>query len=83
MHMPVVMGFQMAFAPVTWSAVVKVPIVVVLSSAVLVWSYDLLVRPTGIGVLLNGRRYPRWFGSRQQRRLTRLPLRSAADQECA
>jgi glucans biosynthesis protein C len=63
MHMPVVILFQMAFAPVAWSAAVKVPIVVLLASAVLVWSYDACVRSTWIGVLLNGRRYERWFAA--------------------
>jgi peptidoglycan/LPS O-acetylase OafA/YrhL len=58
-HMPVLMGFQMALAPVGWPAAVKAPIVVVLSVPVLVLSYDLLVRSTWIGVLLNGRRYQR------------------------
>ncbi len=67
MHMPVVMGFQMAFAAVAWPAAVKVPIVVALSVPVLVLSYDLLVRPTWVGALLNGRRYSRRFFVRQER----------------
>ena len=61
MHMPVVMAFQMALAPLSWPAAVKVPIVVALSFPTLVLSYDVLVRATWVGVLLNGRRSRRWF----------------------
>lgn len=82
MHMPVVIAFQMAFAPLAWSAAVKVPVVVLFSSAVLVWSYDAFVRATWIGVLLNGRRYERWFAARE-RQVNPVPLRSAVDPECA
>ena len=63
MHMPVVMLFQMALAPLAWTAAVKVPIVVMLAFPALVLSYDLLVRATWIGALLNGRVYARWFAS--------------------
>lgn len=60
-HMPVVMAFQMALAGVAISTEAKVFIVVAASTAVLVASYDLLARPTRIGVLLNGRRHPRRY----------------------
>lgn len=60
-HMPVVMFFQMVLVPVTWPAAVKVPIVVALSFSALAVSYDVLVRATWVGSLLNGRVYPRWF----------------------
>jgi len=59
MHMPVVVGLQVAFLSVPLPALAKVPIVLALAVVILVASYDLLVRPTWIGVLLNGRRYPR------------------------
>jgi glucan biosynthesis protein C len=69
MHMPVVMFFQMALARLAWPAAVKVPLVVIVSFLLLAISYDVLVRATWVGVLLNGRRYPRWFsGVRQDRR---------------
>jgi glucans biosynthesis protein C len=58
-HMPVVVGLQVAFLRVPLPALAKVPIVLALSVAILVASYDLLVRPTWIGALLNGRRYSR------------------------
>lgn len=61
MHMPVVMVFQMVLASLTWPAAAKVPIVAVLSFAVLLMSYDVVVRATWVGCLLNGRRYVRWF----------------------
>jgi glucans biosynthesis protein C len=61
MHMPVVMGFQMALAPLAWPAALKVPIVVAVSFSTLVLSYDVFVRHTWVGVLLNGRRYERRF----------------------
>ena len=59
-HMPVVMLFQMTMARVGWPAAVKVPMVAALSFVALVVSYDLLVRDSWVGALLNGRRYPRW-----------------------
>ncbi len=61
MHMPVVMAYQMAFAPLAWPAAVKVLLVVALSFPTLALSYDALVRNTWVGVLLNGRRYERCF----------------------
>lgn len=63
-HMPVVMVFQMSLAPLSWPAALKVPIVVALAVPTLVLSYDLLVRNTWIGALLNGRRYERWIAAR-------------------
>ncbi len=63
MHLPVVVGLQFAFLPVPLSAMAKIPIVLALAVAILLASYDLLVRPTWIGVMLNGRRYPRQLAS--------------------
>jgi surface polysaccharide O-acyltransferase-like enzyme len=65
MHMPVVVGLQVALMPVPLPALAKVPIALGLAVAILIVSYDLMVRPTWIGALLNGRRYPR--------RLTAVP----------
>jgi peptidoglycan/LPS O-acetylase OafA/YrhL len=59
MHMPVVVGLQFALLPVPLPALAKIPIVLALAVAILIASYDLMVRPTWIGALLNGRRYPR------------------------
>jgi glucan biosynthesis protein C len=60
-HMPVVMGFQMALRRVAIPTEAKVLLVAAGSFLALVASYDLLARPTWIGVLLNGRRYPRRY----------------------
>jgi peptidoglycan/LPS O-acetylase OafA/YrhL len=58
-HMPVVMAFQIALAGVAVATEAKVLAVASLSFLTLVASYDLIARPTWIGVLLNGRRHPR------------------------
>jgi glucans biosynthesis protein C len=59
MHLPVVVGLQFALLPVPWPALAKIPVVLALAIAILLASYDLLVRPTWLGALLNGRRYLR------------------------
>ena len=64
MHMPVVITFQMVLSPLPWSSAIKVVLVVALATITLVTSYDLLVRATWVGALLNGRRYGRrYFGA--------------------
>jgi glucan biosynthesis protein C len=59
MHMPVVVGLQVAFRHVPLPALAKVPVVLALSVLVLLATYDVFVRPTWIGAVLNGRRYAR------------------------
>jgi len=59
MHMPIVVLLQVALLKVPLPALAKVPIVLAIAVAILVASYDLLVRQTWVGALLNGRRYPR------------------------
>jgi glucan biosynthesis protein C len=59
MHMPVVVALQVALQPLPAPALAKIPIVLLLAMVILIVSYDLLVRPTWLGALLNGRRYPR------------------------
>lgn len=71
MHMPVVVGLQVALLPLPLPALAKIPIVLSLAVGVLLVTYDLLVRPTWIGALLNGRRYPR--------RLPAMPTAAAAE----
>jgi peptidoglycan/LPS O-acetylase OafA/YrhL len=70
-HMPVVMAFQLLLASAPIATELKVLVVVALSCVVLVASYDLLARPTWIGVLLNGRRSSRRYfvGSARRERL--------------
>jgi ABC-type multidrug transport system ATPase subunit/peptidoglycan/LPS O-acetylase OafA/YrhL len=59
MHLPVVAAVQVWVGrwPLHWS--LKYPFILVVSFAVLFASYHWLVRPTFVGALLNGRRYPR------------------------
>jgi len=58
-HLPVVAALQVWVArwPLHWAF--KYSVVLTVSLAVLLVSYHVLVRPTFIGQLLNGRRYPR------------------------
>jgi ABC-type multidrug transport system ATPase subunit/peptidoglycan/LPS O-acetylase OafA/YrhL len=58
-HLPVVAAFQVWVGhwPLHWS--VKYPFILVASFAVLFLSYHFVVRPTFLGKLLNGRKYPR------------------------
>ncbi len=62
-HLPVVAAFQVWVGhwPLHWG--VKYPFILVASFAVLFLSYHFLVRPTFIGKLLNGRKYPRKPGA--------------------
>jgi ABC-type multidrug transport system ATPase subunit/peptidoglycan/LPS O-acetylase OafA/YrhL len=58
-HLPVVaaLAVWVGHWPLHWS--LKYPFILVVSFAVLFLSYHFLVRPTFIGKLLNGRKYPR------------------------
>ena len=58
-HLPFTIWLPGAMTHLTWPAPVKFSIVILVMTPVLLISYDLLVRPTAIGALLNGRRYPR------------------------
>ena len=58
-HLPVVAAFQVLVGQLPWHWSVKFPLVLAASLVVLFASYRYLVRPTFIGQLLNGRRYPR------------------------
>lgn len=58
-HLPIVFGLQVLLMdqPLHW--VVKFPLILALTLAVLLASYHFLVRPTFIGEVLNGRKVPR------------------------
>lgn len=58
-HPPIVFGLQVAVMNLPLSWAVKFPAILALTLAVLLVSYHFLVRPTFLGELLNGRRYPR------------------------
>jgi hypothetical protein len=76
-------GFGACFNELGWTSV-KVRIVVALSSGALALSYDVGVRATWVGALLNGRRYARWFAStpsdrRMQLETSPVPTSAAAE----
>ncbi len=58
-HPPILFGLQVLVMdlPLPWT--VKFPAIVAVTLGVLLASYHLLVRPTFLGELLNGRRFPR------------------------
>ncbi len=62
-HLPIVAALQVWVAhwPLHWS--IKYPLILVASFAILFASYQLLVRPTFVGQLLNGRRVRRGAAS--------------------
>jgi peptidoglycan/LPS O-acetylase OafA/YrhL len=57
-HLPVIVALQIwvAFWPQSW--ILKFPLILLIAIPLLFASYHFLVRPTFIGLLLNGRRYP-------------------------
>jgi glucan biosynthesis protein C len=61
-HLPIVFSLQVVLmqVPLHWS--IKFPLIVTITLTLLFVSYHYLVRPTFVGALLNGRKYPR--GSR-------------------
>jgi glucan biosynthesis protein C len=81
LHAPVVLFWQLAVAPLHWSPLLKCSVVTVLSAIVLLVSYDLIARSTWVGVLLNGRRYPRAlvFGQAVRPRASAVPQSTGLD----
>jgi peptidoglycan/LPS O-acetylase OafA/YrhL len=59
LHLPVVFVLQGALMNVPWHWSVKFPLILAITMAVLLLSYDRWVRPSVIGAWLNGRRYAR------------------------
>lgn len=58
-HLPLLVAGEYLVAPLDWPVLVKIAVVWVPALAVMLLSYDLLVRDTWLGRWLNGRRYPR------------------------
>ena len=58
-HLPIVFGLQAALMKVPLHWAIKFPLILAITLTVLLVSYHYLVRPTFIGALLNGRKYPR------------------------
>ncbi len=59
LHLPLLVGFEIALVPLAWPIAVKLALTWLVVSAILLGSYQLLVRPTWVGKWLNGHRYPR------------------------
>jgi peptidoglycan/LPS O-acetylase OafA/YrhL len=57
-HLPVAMVFQVLFANVGWPWFVKFPLMLAIAMALMLLSYQLVVRNTFIGAVLNGKRVP-------------------------
>ena len=62
-HLPIVFGLQALVMKVPLHWTIKFPAIVAITLAVLLVSYHYLVRPTFIGAILNGRKYPRGRGA--------------------
>lgn len=58
-HLPIVFFLAAALSTVPLHWAIKFPLIVGITMAVLLASYRYLVRPTWIGEILNGRKYPR------------------------
>jgi fucose 4-O-acetylase-like acetyltransferase len=58
-HLPLTLWVPGLLARVDVPALVKIAVVLVVITPLMLVSYDLLVRPTILGVLLSGRRFPR------------------------
>ena len=57
-HLPVVTGLQVVAAQMHWHWSIELTLIVVMSTALLLLSYQLLVRSTWLGAILNGKRLP-------------------------
>ena len=62
-HMPVILGFQLLLRDVGLPPLAKIAVVLVATIAVLMPVYRWGVRPTFVGAVLNGRRYPTAIGA--------------------
>jgi glucan biosynthesis protein C len=58
-HMPIVMALQVAVSSLDWPWPAKFATILLVAVPVMLGSYELLVRHTFIGAVLNGRRMPR------------------------
>jgi ABC-type multidrug transport system ATPase subunit/fucose 4-O-acetylase-like acetyltransferase len=58
-HVPIVFGLQALLMNVPLHWTIKFPLILAITLGVLLASYHFLVRPTLLGEILNGRRYPR------------------------
>lgn len=66
-HLPIAIWIAGFLTPAGWPALVKAGTVLLGTAAICLVSYDLLVRNTVIGKVLNGRRYPRGLPAAEER----------------
>ena len=59
LHLPFMIWIPVLLAGLAWPSTAKVVVVFGVTTVICVFTYDLFVRPTIIGAVLNGRRYPR------------------------
>ena len=64
-HLPIIFIFQNLFMELALHWLIKFPLILVLTCIPLIISYDRLVRPTKIGEIMNGKRYPKGLPLRQ------------------
>lgn len=64
MHVPLVMALQVAFSQLDWPWFVEYPLLLAGTVGLLLLSYELLVRHTYVGVMLNGKKVP-WRANRR------------------
>ena len=57
-HLPIVMALQVALSQLAWPWEVKFPLILSLAFPLMLGSYELIVRHSFIGAILNGRRHP-------------------------
>lgn len=58
-HLPLVMGLQVAFSQLAWPWFVELPLLLGVALALMLASYALFVRSTWLGAMLNGRKVAR------------------------
>lgn len=58
-HLPIVMALQTAFSEVPWPWIVKYPLILAIAVPLMLLSYQLMVRHSWLGALLNGRKVPK------------------------
>ncbi len=57
-HLPIVMVLQVAVSQLDWPWEIKFPLILAIAFPLMFASYELMVRHSVIGAILNGRRYP-------------------------
>lgn len=70
LHLPVLIAVGLILADLDWPILVKLTITCILTTGLLLGSYDLFVRSTWIGTWLNGHRRPRVIALRRSARVS-------------